>query len=242
MAAERMSMLEAKLERLDRTNRPQQPLSRMCLVGRAADGVSADEVVEWHETKVRAVQQHVMDLEKAHGDSGDTSSAVTGMLICLPTGWLHVVECSHATLSELLLAFTDGVALDKLRDVKVVATTDDIAGRSFVNWSHKQLDVQRGNFQEVDATTMPALLADTTISMLKLGKALCSLSRDEANAKLDAWSTAFADFMPSNERVEQLLEMSEIMSLSEFVAIYQAPSVMTLTEEKVWPMNRPLVY
>ena len=235
-------MLEAKLERLDRTNRPQQPLSRMCLVGRAADGVSADEVVEWHETKVRAVQQHVMDLEKAHGDSGDTSSAVTGMLIYLPTGWLHVVECSHATLSELLLAFTDGVALDKLRDVKVVATTDDIAGRSFVNWSHKQLDVQRGNFQEVDATTMPALLADTTISMLKLGKALCSLSRDEANAKLDAWSTAFADFMPSNERVNQLTFEDTVLDLSEFMSVYEAPVDLKMSSASVWPADKPLLY
>ena len=233
-------MLEAKLERLDRTNRPQQPLSRMCLVGRAADGVSSEEVVEWHEQKVRAVQQHVMDMEKVHGDSGDTSSAVTGLLICLPTGWLHVVECSHTTLSELLLAFNDGV--DKLKGVKVVASTDDIAGRAFVNWSHKQLDVQRGNFQEIDAATMPALLADTTISMLKLGKALCSLSRAEANAKLDAWSTSFADFMPSNERVEQLLDLGEIMSLPEFIEIYEAPSVTHLTEDKVWPPNRPLVY
>ena len=42
---------------------------------RAADGVSSEEVVEWHEQKVRAVQQHVMDMEKVHGDSGGTSSA-----------------------------------------------------------------------------------------------------------------------------------------------------------------------
>ena len=67
--------------------------------------------------------------------------------------------------------------------------------------------------------------------------------RPLAAQKLDAWNPQFADFIPSNERVSQILEQEEqVPPLSEFITIFEAPTDLALSEDKVWPPNRPLVY
>jgi len=78
--------------------------------------------------------------------------------------------------------------------------------------------------------------------MLKLGHALDPLTKEEASAALDSWETRLADMMPSNERVQQAVELSEVPSLADFIAIYEKPKEFPLISDQVWPPNKPLVY
>ena len=112
------------------------------------------------------------------------------------------------------------------------------------------LDVQRSNFVDLgdgkDVTkteiALSEILADTQIGFLKLGKSLGGLGRSELSAKLDDWSTAFGDCMPSNERVSQLVFEDRVMDLAEFMAIYEAPVDTQMPSQLVWPLERPLFY
>ena len=81
-----------------------------------------------------------------------TSTDVTGLLLCLPTGWIHLVEASQASLSELLRVLNRATSGGgNLTEVKVISSMDDVPKRNFATWSHKGLDVQRGNY-EADLT------------------------------------------------------------------------------------------
>ena len=99
---------------------------------------------------------------------------------------------------------------DLVETAKVAGFTEDVPQRYFTLWSSKELDVQRSNFVEIakkgdEAEAQVAgLLADLQIGFIKLGRAVGSKSLPEISASLDKWSSNFADFMPSNERVSQL--------------------------------------
>lgn len=236
-------MLDATLGRLERSQRPLQPLNRLLLIGAATPGVDGPQLTEWHEKQVNAVKAIVMDMEKVPGgEASDTSSSITGLLLSLPTGWIHMVEASLSTLTELLTAIKQGADTGVLTNVKVVSAMEDINNRTFSFWSHKQLDVGRGNYEEVTEAELPGLLANTTIGMLKLGKVISPLSRPEAATKLAAWNPTFADFIPSNERVGQLLGTDEVPRLQDFLETYVDPVGLSLSEDKVWPPDRPMVY
>ena len=44
------------------------------------------------------------------------------------------------------------------------------------------------------------------------------------------------------EQVTQILELEEVPSLGAFTAIFEEPTGLALSEDRVWPPNRPLVY
>ena len=106
---------------------------------------------------------------------------------------------------------------------------------------------------------------------IKLGRAFGNKGRPEIGAALDKWSTTFSDFMPSNERVQQLAfeesvrrydshrhgtrarssgcgtqdpppRRAQVLDLSEFMAVYEAPIDMQMRSAIVWPADKPLLY
>jgi len=48
--------------------------------------------------------------------------------------------------------------------------------------------------------------------------------------------------MPSNERIQQLLELDELPTLSEFVNTFEVAGDVDLMSDSVWPAEMPLVY
>ena len=90
---------------------------------------------------------------------------------------------------------------------------------------------------------MPALLAETAIAMLKIGKKFTADATTEgsAAAMLDAWDGHFPD-MPSNERIGQLLDLEGVPSLGDFLKIYEQPVDIKMEGESIWPPERAVVY
>ena len=80
--------------------------------------------------------------------------------------------------------------------------------------------------------------------MLKIGKKLTAAGATEGGAKsqLGAWESHFADCMPSNERVAQLMELEGVPSLGEFVAVYEAPVDIEMEADSIWPPERAVLY
>ena len=55
-------------------------------------------------------------------------------------------------------------------------------------------------------------------------------------------SSNFADSMPSNERVDQLLDIPELPSLDAFLGIFDTPVDIIMESERVWPPERQQPY
>ena len=52
----------------------------------------------------------------------------------------------------------------------------------------------------------------------------------------------YSDFMPSNERVSQLLALDELPTLQEFIDTYESSEEATSMSEVVWPAEPTLAY
>ena len=48
--------------------------------------------------------------------------------------------------------------------------------------------------------------------------------------------------MPSNERIDQLLDIVDLPTLDAFLAIYDSPVDVIMEGERVWPPERPQPY
>jgi hypothetical protein len=223
-AEQDVSLLAMNMDRLAQAGRSLEPTSRIIVLGKLAEGTSAEMFVSMHEQTL--------------------GEDVTGLLLMLPSGFAEMVEGPLAALRRVLRMLSSKGLVD---NGKVAGFTEDVPARSFSCWSSKALDVQRSNFVEVgkgDAgeEQVAALLADLQIGFLKLGRAVGDKARPAIGAALDKWSTDFSDFMPSNERVNQLTFEDTVLDLSEFMSVYEAPVDLKMSSASVWPADKPLLY
>ena len=75
--------------------------------------------------------------------------------------------------------------------------------------------------------------------MLKIGK---KLSTGQPDTIIDKWETNFPDSMPSNERVNQLMETPELVPLAKFLEIFETPVDIVMEADRVWPPAQPVPY
>lgn len=223
-AEQDVSLLAMTMDRLAQAGRSLEPTSRIIVLGKLAAGTSAEMFVSMHEQTL--------------------GEDVTGLLLMLPSGFAEMVEGPLVALRRVLRMLSSKGLVD---NGKVAGFTEDVPARSFSCWSSKALDVQRSNFVEVgkgDAgeEQVAALLADLQIGFIKLGRAVGDKARPAIGAALDKWSTDFSDFMPSNERVNQLAFEDTVLDLSEFMSVYEAPVDLKMSSASVWPADKPLLY
>ena len=223
-AEQDVSLLAMTMDRLAQAGRSLEPTSRIIVLGKLAEGTSAEMFVSMHEQTL--------------------GEDVTGLLLMLPSGFAEMVEGPLVALRRVLRMLSSKGLVD---NGKVAGFTEDVPARSFSCWSSKALDVQRSNFVEVgkgDAgeEQVAALLADLQIGFIKLGRAVGDKPRPAIGAALDKWSTDFSDFMPSNERVNQLTFEDTVLDLSDFMSVYEAPVDLKMSSASVWPADKPLLY
>jgi hypothetical protein len=48
--------------------------------------------------------------------------------------------------------------------------------------------------------------------------------------------------MPSNERVQQMLDLDELPTLAEFITTFDTVTDVVLSADQVWPAEQPLLY
>ena len=81
--------------------------------------------------------------------------------------------------------------------------------------------------------------------MLKMGKKFKEGNKTPAGAAdlIQGWETHFADCMPSNERIAQLLEPEHgLPTISDFLSIFESPVDVRMESESIWPPERAIVY
>lgn len=163
------------------------PSVRICMVGKPMEHhVAADAWAKWCAGF----------LKEQGGDE-----AITGLLMTLPTGWIMLAEGTHATLVAFMRAIS-GKKGHLYEEIKVIHNAEDIEMRSFSSWGSKTLSVSRNNYADVEGGQLAAMLGETVVGMLKIGRAIGPMGSSELD-KLDAWTEYFPD-IPSNERVGQV--------------------------------------
>jgi len=216
-------MLQVVLEGLNTAERSMQPLVRVCVVGKAMDHTNS-----WDKWCAGFTKELI-----------GTDKAITGLLLMLPTGWIMMAEGVHASVTAFLRATT--AQKGKLYETaKVIHHAEDISGRCFQAWGAKSGNAARNNYADVDGGLLPAMLGETVIGMLKMGKGVGEMSAPELQ-KIDHWDSHFPD-IPSNERVGQVLEMDEIPTLADFMGIFDSPVDIVMEADRVWPPERAMVY
>ena len=161
-------MLQVTLDRLKDAGRSLQPLARICLVGRFEQGVDKSS----HERTCRA-----------HFSALDEEKGVTGLLMMLPSGWIHLVEGPHASLTGFLRTLHGQVGAIH-EGIKVIHSAEDVLQRSFSSWNAKEVSAVRNNYAEVDANLLPSVLGDTVIGD-PTQRSLCMTRRDCASLQLN---------------------------------------------------------
>ena len=219
------TLLDTVLDGLVTAGRPLLTITRMCLIGKLSDGSSASAFAAWCDNYCRPPAE------------------ITGLLLQLDGGWIMTVEGPTNDLLPFLRAMhTDLSPGGSLVTVKLVSQQEDVRSRFFPIWASHKASVIRSNYAEVEGEAMlTALLAETAISMLKIGKLL---SKNGASlSALDSWESHkdLAD-MPSNERVAQLLDFAELTPLDAFMKIFETPVDIMLESDRTWPPPYPHPY
>ena len=161
------TLLDRSLELLEEAGLSLVPEARVCLVGQLAPGTTGATFGSWCE----------MTLKKA-------CPTATGLLLMLPTGFLHTFEGPQPELSRFLKELA---ASGTLAAARVIAQQESVRTRYFPHWIAKEGSAMRSNYMELDEDAVPALLAETAIgTALPLVKSTEPREHDAPSMTADA--------------------------------------------------------
>ena len=219
------TLLDTVLDNITAASRPLVPVTRVCLVGKLSGTMPDAQFAAWCDNYTRPPAE------------------VTGLLLLLDGGFLMTVEGPTNDLLPFLRGLLDQLEPGSaLASAKVVAQQEDVHQRYYPKWSSHKMSVVRSNYAEIEVEgALTALLSETAIAMLKIGKVLTK--NGAVLSALDHWedNKELAE-MPSNERVAQLLELSEIPPLTAFMDIFETPVDVVLESDRAWPPPHPQPY
>lgn len=142
-----MSLLDVTLERLEGAGRELQPLARVSLIGRVAAGTSADAFAASCGERCKV-----------------SGTALTGLLMLLPNGWIQTVEGSLQDILPYLHFLAAQFADGKLAKLSVISQQEDIRSRYFPSWQSKSVSAMRSNYMEYDGEEgLAALVSEAVI-------------------------------------------------------------------------------
>jgi hypothetical protein len=87
---------------------------------------------------------------------------------------------------------------------------------------------------------LPTRIADTYISLLKLGRALAHAKLHEREGMLADLRTRHSETLPTQDVLSEVAQAEDALTVAEFVHIFTNP--IELDREVVWPVETELVY
>ena len=139
------SLLDRQLEQLNEAGRGLKTTTRVCIIGKLADGVSATSFSSWCQSAI--------------------TSSTSGLLILLPNAWIQTIEGPQEDIPPLLRLLNDSSHVSAAR---VISSQEDIPGRCFPHWTSVEANAQRSNYAEIEGEDgIAELLADTSIGALR---------------------------------------------------------------------------
>ena len=194
-----------------------QIYTRLCYVGRLAEGANERSVRQWHADALEAESTGVALVQ------GDTVAAL--------------VECSPDGATAFLQGLA-GCALFRPSSVRVVCSVEACPSRSFSEWRcvPLKMPVEDGYELPLDQAAIEshALYA----GLLGVGKRFQDSSMSPADREAN-WSNLAKfcpDSLPSNEKVLVFARSDGVQEVSEFLAMYDPAINAKADSDLVWPI------
>jgi hypothetical protein len=207
------------------------PVTRVLFVGNFAPGMQSkkDLCRYYEEFWVR--------------QNAEVAGPVTGISLALPSSTVHLLEAHQTVVCRLLedIVAAEGRPGAMLKDVRVVAATEDAPQRAFPTWEFRVLQYDRavelaGDASEHDA---PQALANSCYTtLLRLGEGL-TRTRSQDMALYDAAvenlrASQFRELLPTAEMISGIIDSQDIFSLREWLAVFTRPVQVDIDPDQIW--------
>lgn len=166
----------------------------------------------------------------------------TGMLLLQDTTIVIFLETSADQFLEICRQLLTQHVLE-VSSLKVLASCDAHAVRLLQGLYVKKIALAvRFSSEDWSADTMRQNAVDTFLNLIKFMKRIGPMQPTELRKCLTNLSNTDQTFLPSNELVLWLLVQEELMTLEEFLTVFDDPIFIELESERVWPVHPLLQY
>eukprot|EP00873_Tetraselmis_striata_P025217 jgi/Tetstr1/445481/TSEL_033259.t1 len=224
-----LDVVEARLKKQGKS--PQSLISRLVYVAKLTGRESSCAGVEEFAEKV--LKEPVL---------GAGATEYTGVLMVYPTCCIHVLEARTSMIMRLLRAIQKAAPTESyLRQVAVIACTEDIPFRAYKKWYATFVDTlsKVEHVDGVDSALCVNAASTINLSMIAMGKMLSSVPEAELPSTLKSLQSFYTD-LPTPENILAIASTEDCPTLDEFLEIFDEPVNIDLESEKVWPMPEPL--
>ncbi|EFJ34962.1 hypothetical protein SELMODRAFT_406029 [Selaginella moellendorffii] len=218
----RSNLLEVLLEDLPITAK-KTTVSRMMYAARNVSKENDKErLTEYHKEVLEQAAEHI--------------ERVSGFLLIYPTCCLHLVEAETPVLIEILKVLDSDTRY--IDSVSVFSFTEDVPYRLFMGWMNGFIiSANLGPYEAHPRNTLVNAMSEFNINMLKWGKQLSEMDREQQTVALESIRTAAEELLPDDagiiygiilcEDVPKLKEVLELFDKRQATIMYDA--------DLVWP-------
>lgn len=216
-----LSLLDSTLHsRMTDTGVVAPTCTTIMYVGKLPPGMAPQEVCDFHATTL-----------------ADIDREVTGLLIVQAGSFMGVVETSPEHVASLLreMQRTFGASLP----LRVVGFTEDVPMKRFPGWSYCSVSLPGEAAVDIESESAASLCSTLYRTIIHVGKEI----RDSGAPAHTQLQERFAQYLPSDERVQALAASEKLTSVSEWLAIFDSPVVLNATAiDSVYPLPPRATY
>ncbi|KAI8855324.1 hypothetical protein BC829DRAFT_378596 [Chytridium lagenaria] len=185
----------------------------------------------------RYLTQKTAHYQKFFKQYQSDADLITGMLLVLPGTWMHVLECSQRVMLAYLreLGNVRNESGHKcVKNAKVVLVSDDITQRFFPFWASRVSSKNGPPFYIDEAMYTERnyykerMLADMSVNLCNIGSGLSNLSK------------RFQKLIPRSETIQYLSNLNDVISIEEWLAVFDERITTPKDSELVWPAPKPI--
>ncbi|KAG3108199.1 hypothetical protein PI124_g12446 [Phytophthora idaei] len=125
--------------------------------------------------------------------------------------------------------------------MKILANCDDHGVRILQGLYFKKIVLNRSDAGEWTDDTAPQCIVEIFLNLIKFIKKIGPMPPGEIRKFLNNLSNTDQTFLPSNDLVLWLLGREELMTLDEYLDLFDSPVAVELESERVWPVH-PLIH
>ncbi len=180
-------------------------------------------------------------IEKARVDVEGNILPVNGLAIVQSHSYFNIIEANRDVCVRYLNLLKEDLLEEDLpwalEDVKIVGHAEDCPDAQFLEWDYRVVALPKETDIDLEVENVTSAVSVLMIMMCKLGVSVMGKRSD-----MDNLAAAYADKLPSNERVLAFTEQDSILSLTEYLDFFDTPIKVDIASEKVWPLNERMPY
>jgi hypothetical protein len=150
------------------------------------------------------------------------------------------MEASTPVLMAYLRRFSSSSKENIFKNARVCSLTEEVP-RAVPLWAFRSIFMQSEQFEQPPEWL--TVIFETLQNFIELGRELQGMPEAEALSYLtEGQSKALLSRLPPSERVRRHVGVEELMTIDEYLEVFDAPIHFTLEGEQIWPTEPFLKY